>query len=717
MEEKSKFDYEIEAFVEAFQDKKDKRIAIYGTGRMTATLLSKLTEFQIVGLLDRDEELIGKELYGKEIISKERAEDIADIIVINTAETYWNTIYSRIRTWKLPIYFRNGRLAVQEENENMEDDPYWNKSYEELRRVITEYEVISFDIFDTLIMRKFFLPVDIFRLIEKKVQNCYGEQYKFVELRKRASGMLDNPTLDEIYSKMKELSGWDEQIINDIKQCEWETDVQLIVARKDMLELCKEIIKEKEIYFVSDMYYSAEQLCQILARIGLKIDEKRILVSCEYKKSKEEGTLWQYYQEKIVLSRKVLHIGDNEKADYIIPQSYGINTYFVRNANEIMKHSSLKEVIPEVNSLYSSLILGLIQVRLCNSPFSLNETKGKICFETEEDTGYCLLGGLCYSFLFWLMKNARKDGVEKIAFFAREGYLLIEQYHYMKSLLKTINLPDAVYLEISRRAIINASVEKKQDVYEVATFPYTGSFKEFLHDRFRVDTEDVKVEKVSAMELQRDKETLERMLSKYSDTIFEKTQEERGNYLKYLSEIGLEKNIGIVDSLLYGNTQYYLGKLLKEKLQGYYFCACLDENNKCFQHQHMKGCFQKKEDITGKDTKVWKNSNFIEAFFTSPKGMLVYMDSDGKGHYAELMSNQRNFEVRLQMEKGILAFIKDVIDIQEGINFEEMCQDTSFADYLFGSFMECGFEPSGKMKKSFFYDNGILNHKEAPIWE
>ncbi len=39
---KTKFDYEIEDFASAFEDKKELRIVIYGIGRMTATLMERL---------------------------------------------------------------------------------------------------------------------------------------------------------------------------------------------------------------------------------------------------------------------------------------------------------------------------------------------------------------------------------------------------------------------------------------------------------------------------------------------------------------------------------------------------------------------------------------------------------------------------------------------------------------------------------------------------
>ena len=54
MDAKNKFDYERAAFENAFADKRDKRIVLYGTGRMTATLLERLEGFNIVGLLDKN---------------------------------------------------------------------------------------------------------------------------------------------------------------------------------------------------------------------------------------------------------------------------------------------------------------------------------------------------------------------------------------------------------------------------------------------------------------------------------------------------------------------------------------------------------------------------------------------------------------------------------------------------------------------------------------
>jgi len=715
---KTKFDYEIEDFSRAFKDKMDKKIVIYGTGRMTATLLGQLRGFCIVGLMDRDESLIGQELYGIKIVSVEEAEKIADIVIINTSETYWHTIYRRIEFIRVPVYFRNGELAVKQSRTEKEYDKYGDKSYDELQKIISEYDVVSFDVFDTVLMRKLCSPHDVFRLIEKKVRISTGDDlFNFLEVRKKAVSRLEYPDLDEIYLEMQKLAKWDEKLTNALKQCEWETDLQLITARKDMVKLCIKTMEEKEVYFVSDMYYTSEALQQMLIAVGLDIAKEKIYVSCEHKMSKETGELWEYYKRKIVGNRRALHIGDSLKSDYEIPKKYNIDTYFIRSANEMMEHSSMKKIVPAVASLYSSMAVGAIQARIFNSPFALQGKNGVLSFNDAKEAGYCLMGSLCYSFIYWLMKNAREDGIDKIFFFAREGYLLIEQYNYMSDLLSGVKVPKADYLEISRRAIVNAAVEKEEDIYETVSFPYMGNLKGFVKDRFGLKIDGLKMADSQMMELQRDDRKLQEGLAECKEKIYQKLSEERENYRAYLSgKVEVKAKIGVVDSLLYGNTQYYLGKVIKKRLQGYYFCVCLDEDNKCIQNQDMKGCFQKEDDKTGKDTQVWKNSNYVESFFTAPQGMLLCIDSKGKGQYAEKMTNQKRFDIRRQMQEGIFDYIKDILNMQKNIDFDEICHDELFADRLFGVFMEQGFEPSQEMKDSFYYDNGLLHHKEAPIW-
>ena len=109
--ELDKIQVNVDEFVKNFEKIRHKKIVIYGTGRRTDRLISRLTGFQIVGLLDSDTSLVGKIKYNLPIISLEEAEENADCIIINTAEIYWDEIFQKVKGANIPIYYRDGTLA------------------------------------------------------------------------------------------------------------------------------------------------------------------------------------------------------------------------------------------------------------------------------------------------------------------------------------------------------------------------------------------------------------------------------------------------------------------------------------------------------------------------------------------------------------------------------------------------------------------------------
>lgn len=649
MNDTSRFNSEIESFERAFDAYKNRKIVLYGTGRMTAALLRELQGFHIIGLLDRDESMIGQEIYGKRFLSKQEAEEDAELLIINTADAYWSTIYNRICDWKIPIYYCNGQRA-----ERISDLPsieYWNKSYKELRELLNEYHVISFDIFDTLVMRKILLPTDVFRLTEQRMRGKIPKNMSFVELRRQAGVLLPEADLDELYDKILELSDMAPSLINEIKYCEIEVDRHLITGRNDMISLCIEIMKSKEVYFVSDMYYSSEFLQEILRDQGLLVDQKQIIVSCEHKKSKADGTLWEYVAAHVIGRKKALHVGDNDKSDGLIPQKYGIDSYIIMSGMKMWEHSSMKASLSEAVSLYDSMLIGSVIAKVCGSPFALNETRGRIHFSDLETAGYCLLGGIMYSFLMFLIRQAQKEPVGQLLFFARDGYLLIQLYTYICDLLEDWKLPASCYLEISRRLISVASIASRDEIIDIAMIPYKGDFKEFMQERFGLSQIAETDLKKDVSSLQMSKEVMATALEDYLEDIYDRVKCEKKNYLKYWSGLHIENDFAIVDTFLYGSTQFYFGKFLGKRLNGYYFSVHKTPDSSYVLYNRMKGCFQDEQDLEGTNAQVWKYSKFLESFLTSPDGMVQALDEDGNKVCSLPKSNQKYFEFREKSEK------------------------------------------------------------------
>ena len=161
---------------------------------------------------------------------------------------------------------------------------------DDLMKLLSGYDVISFDIFDTLITRCLPKPNDVFQLVELILTDEGKSEVGFAEAReqaeKNANFIRGYPSFDEIYDELKNLCNLSEEEIKKIKQTEFRIELELLVARRDVLSLFSALIKQgKRIVLVSDMYFSSKQLRKILINCGYELEGVEIVVSNEARKS------------------------------------------------------------------------------------------------------------------------------------------------------------------------------------------------------------------------------------------------------------------------------------------------------------------------------------------------------------------------------------------------------------------------------------------------
>ena len=227
-----KYQIELDEFRENFKEYKNSRIVLYGIGRYTATLVEGLKEFNFVGLMDKDPGNVGKEMFGLPIIDREKAEQIADIVVINTSETYWDVIYSRIENTAIPVYCKNGQKA-QKLNGIVRENHFKDLSWAELDEKIQNAQVVSFDFFDTLFMRTVCSPRDIFVLLMEEIKDFWTVEENFQEIRNRAIEKISkNYSYDELYSAIEKETGLQHDAIEKIKIIEIELEKKVLVLNE-----------------------------------------------------------------------------------------------------------------------------------------------------------------------------------------------------------------------------------------------------------------------------------------------------------------------------------------------------------------------------------------------------------------------------------------------------------------------------------------------------
>lgn len=724
---KSKYEIEVENFRSEFADMKDKRIAIYGIGRRTATLLPGIRDFNIIGLLDRNNDNIGKSVCDVKVIPIDNIDDKADIIIINSDPTNYKIIYKRIANINIPIYYSNGERALPDvEDNSYENNSYWMNSYNELVQKIEEADVVSFDLFDTLIMRRVLSPEDVYRLVARKAGNCNICNKMilndFIAIRSMAASMCnDNPYLVDIYKIIGDKLGIDENDLHNLMNLEIETDIQLCIPREMMLKIYDYAVeKGKDVYIISDMYYPLEVVRKILESCGIHVDDNsHIWISCEKHMDKASGCLWSKFTKEAVRGRKCIHIGDNIQSDVENPKKFGIESYHVMSGKDMLINSSAASLSSYVSTGYDSVCMGNIVSKMFNDPFALGKTKGKVRFDNSDTYGYCVYGPMMMKFLLWLYEKSHKDEINKLLFFARDGYFLEKDYRLVSCILdkQTGNKKqDIQYLPISRRLIYIATIENEEDFKRVVEFPYVGTFKDYMYSRFNIVVNhnsqkynNILINAVS------DADKILTWITPYEDEIKKEIMWERNNYIKYLEKMNLFTNekYGTVDLGYYGTNQFYLQKLLNRKMKGYCLTACLSEKNIYINNIDMYACFQDVKDPDASESLIKKKNMYVETFLTAPYGMIRYIDENMQMVCEPDKKSQYNFDIKEEVNAGVQEYINDYLSVigADILNDEcSMLQDEIFFEFLNGKAMV-----SDDIIKGFYFDNDFIGSQEIEV--
>jgi len=268
-------------------------------------------------------------------------------------------------------------------------------NYIEKFYVNEKQNVDSFDIFDTLIARTVINPIDIFTIIENKIN------FKnFANLRIEAQ-TLSNQSFDDIYMKFKSLTNIDDNTINTIKETEISTEINNIIPI--MCNINK--VKDGDI-LVSDMYLTENDIRILLDSVNFKKNVK-IYVSPDGKSS---GYIWKTLLDLYNINS---HTGDNSHSDINIAKKNGINNTILTNTHNftIIEKDTL--------NLYREYSHFIRKFRLMN-PYVENTVEHSL-YNEQAIYNIPILCLICYR----LNKILVDENRTTVLFTTRDGCLLI----------------------------------------------------------------------------------------------------------------------------------------------------------------------------------------------------------------------------------------------------------------------------------------------------
>ena len=546
-------------------------------------------------------------------------------------------------------------------------DIYFSQTVKSTIDFLRNFNIISFNIFDTLIARKIYNPDDIFILIEGRLKNIninienFASKRKIAENTVRAKKNFEGDcSINEIYNEIVLMGNISKEEADIIKELEIQTELELCTPRKDIQEIYNTLLKEgKKIILTIDMYLTRDILDKILNNCGY-YNYSDILISSELGVRKDDGTMWEYVHNKYK-NTSIVHVGDDEQSDI----HRLIETQYIMKGRKLFNISNY--CINKEFNIYESVIMGcIINKSIFNSPFVFNNYKNESLIKTNFNFGYSILGPLVLKYFIWLINSLKEsDKVEVLLFTSRKGYYLQKIYNHIVEKInnKKMNNIEQHYLYISRRAISVANIENTNDIYGILEKNYTGSLKALLYYRlgFKENTFEDRL-----VELPRDFEIVKRIVDENLEKILQNAKHERENYKKYIERTIVDrknKNLNFINIGFSGTVQYYLSLLLNQKISGKYFAVSntlklLDLGCK------VDSCYN--ESIL--DSKEINNNPLLryhmilESFFTAPHGQLKYIN-DNCNPVLLVNKNTNKINQLEEIYSGIIDFIDDVCGI------------------------------------------------------
>lgn len=583
-----------------------------------------------------------------------------------------------------------------------------NLNYDHMLTQLSKYEVISFDVFDTLICRSVVKPTDVFKIVEAKAMlegiiskpffddRVNAEQQSYKEVGEWA-------TISRFYEVLHNNFGYTQAQCDWLMKTEFATEMEVVYPREDMLSILMELKKMgRRVLLCSDMYLSSGQIKNLLVKCGYP-EDLELWVSCEKGVSKGNGKIWDALFNYLPDNISFIHVGDNEWSDYKTLDSINREALLIEKGLESFEKSEmygyLSKYITDDNDINNSLVMGyLINVACFNSPFGNHMS--------EENVESIWMGYAFACFVNRISKN--KDG-SLLLFVTREGYLLKGMYErYCEAC--GISPQKNTLFYASRTATLAATVVSEQDLLDSFSSTYEGTLGHFLKHRlnYELSTENPYFnEKITLPE---ESKKVMQLLKSEIDSILENGREQREAYRKYIDFIRGRntRKLTVVDVGYNGTIQYALSKILDEDVFGQYMYV----NGKIVADKIGDRYTTLCDTFDGDFHPILENLLFMEAVMQVPFGQLQKMSfKDGKA--SPEFNADGNFSTHIPVAQEHFCQFVEWIGFWKTKLKEFMLLDFKLAEEIWICLLKFNFI-SEDLLNSFWLADDFAGH---PVWK
>lgn len=544
-------------------------------------------------------------------------------------------------------------------------------------------ELISFDLFDTLVIRGFEAPADLYKFIELEISRKglspifdFASKRLSAELAARTNAKIEEISLSDIYAELSKITGIHIDELHPYMQLEIDVEVAACHVRPTGQEMFQEAKNCKiPIVVTSDMYLPRACIDAILLRAGYAPDD--VYLSSDLGITKKSGNLFDYIcKVREVHPAKIIHVGDNIKTDVQPAKSRGITAFHVPKSSEyISKHPSLTSAFGRrtpMTGLGRSVIAGAIAHKIFDDPKNVDVqsiSKGDAWI-----LGYVTVGPLLIGMATWLRQRAIEMDIKSLHFLSREGKILKDTFDRI-SLSAPVEI-NSNYLYGSRRAIRVAQLSCLQDIHELAaqTIDATATIESLLTGRFGLKPQEIsetklrshgykgRHDKVGRSNIERAK--LYALLDAIKDDIITNSESEAVVYKEYLKKNGLfdATTFAVVDVGWNANMQGSLGQIIGKPITGFYL-ASLEASTRWKKLGHTVRAYIGEEFTSIDRNPILANRLMIENILCDITPSVERVQKLPDGSFGPVYTGSTSYE-REQLigsiQQGALAFVDDV---------------------------------------------------------
>ncbi|MFA7606892.1 MAG: HAD-IA family hydrolase [Rhodocyclaceae bacterium] len=546
---------------------------------------------------------------------------------------------------------------------------------------------VSFDVFDTALVRCVEQPVDIFHLLAAE----FGIRgtHAFVAERVRAEAEArrvgweasrhQEVGLEEIYAQLSiELPPG--VLKSHLAAHERTLELRLSRPRMRVRRLYDHARRcGHRVGFVSDMYLDAELIANMLRQAGYEqIDF--LLVSSVHGQTKSAGGLYQKLLTELNLApSQILHVGDNHQSDILKAQNAGLRTLYMPKVTETLGKSALGKrfqrarVTPahrrkdEAATIWSSLWRGLVAAR---SDLPIPDSHGF-------SLGYSHVGPLLLGFVGWLDKQASADRASHLYFLARDGHVM----HRVHRMLVDHGAADCEgsYLHASRRGFnIPAMAQLDQPTMDFLIGGTSVLAAQEFVARTGLDPEEHR-SAFNAAALQPSEridsgeryERLRQLFRILEPALLAHAATEREQLRDYLAEQGVfdQPRPGLVDIGWHGTLQESMERLMHRfgvnaDITGYYLGTFPAAGRRVQAGARQRAYLCECGSPKSMHDLILTSVEVFEWFFCAPHGSVSAFKRTAQGVtpiFDDTAPEQRRHDSASQMQEGALQFVADFL--------------------------------------------------------